>query len=174
MIAKIKDSIKNLSFTVNEKKLILFITVVILAAGGIKLFEGYIHTSKPYDYSRSDSIFKVLSTRNDFAASDTIRNDSSAYQKKLFSEAVSDSMNSKGKNISKGSKQEFLKSTLININTVPKSDLIKLPGVGEATADKIIEYRSSKPFKKAADIMRVKGIGEKKFDKMKEFIKTEN
>ncbi len=174
MIGKIKDSIKNLNFTGNEKKLILFITVVILAAAGIKLFEGYIHTSKPYDYSKSDSIFKVLSTRNDFAVSDTIRNDSSAYQKKLFSEAALDSMNSKGKKTVNGSKQDFLKNTLININTVPKSDLIKLPGVGESTADKIIEYRSKKPFKKASDIMSVKGIGEKKFDKMKEFIKTEN
>ncbi len=58
----------------------------------------------------------------------------------------------------------------ININTAPKSRLMDLPGVGEKTADKIIERRRITPFKRPEDIMEVKGIGEKKFQKMKRWI----
>ena len=60
----------------------------------------------------------------------------------------------------------------ININSASKVELMKLPGVGEATAMKIIEFRKSSPFKKPEDIMKVKGIGIKKFEKMKQYIIT--
>ena len=63
-----------------------------------------------------------------------------------------------------------LPSGKININTASITELMKLPGVGEATAQKIIEYRKNNPFNKPEDIMNVKGIGEKKFEKMKPFI----
>lgn len=58
----------------------------------------------------------------------------------------------------------------ININTAPKSRLMDLPGVGEKTAEKIIERRKSAPFNRPEDIMDVKGIGEKKFQKMKKWV----
>lgn len=44
----------------------------------------------------------------------------------------------------------------IDPNTASRDDLMKLPGVGEATANRIIEGR---PFKSAADLDRVPGIG---------------
>ena len=58
----------------------------------------------------------------------------------------------------------------ININTCTKEALISLPGIGEVTASKIIEYRESTPFKKIEDIKSVSGIGEKKFQAIKELI----
>lgn len=61
----------------------------------------------------------------------------------------------------------------ININIASESELDKLPGVGPATAVKIIEYREkSGGFNKIEDIMNVYGIGKSKFDKMKEMITT--
>lgn len=59
---------------------------------------------------------------------------------------------------------------LININTADAAELMKLKGVGEKTAEKIIEYRAQTPFEKPEDIMNIKGIGEKKFEDIKDHI----
>ncbi len=59
---------------------------------------------------------------------------------------------------------------LININTADAAELMKLKGVGEKTAEKIIEYRAQTPFEKPEDIMNIKGIGEKKFEDIKDNI----
>lgn len=59
---------------------------------------------------------------------------------------------------------------LININTADAAELMKLKGVGEKNAEKIIEYRVQTPFEKPEDIMNVKGIGEKKFEDIKDHI----
>jgi competence protein ComEA len=55
----------------------------------------------------------------------------------------------------------------VNINTAPKEDLDKLPGIGPVKAQAIIEGR---PFEKIEDIMKVKGIKEGEFGKIKELI----
>lgn len=63
------------------------------------------------------------------------------------------------------------KKLKININTATKTDLETLPGIGESTALKIIEYRNKKgKFKLIEDIKQVNGIGENKFNKIKELI----
>ncbi|MGN0301455.1 MAG: helix-hairpin-helix domain-containing protein [Anaerotardibacter sp.] len=62
-------------------------------------------------------------------------------------------------------------SALVNINSAPQSQLETLPGIGEATAKKIIAYREEVgPFTKTTDLMKVSGIGEKKFDALKDLI----
>ena len=63
------------------------------------------------------------------------------------------------------------KKLKININTATKTDLETLPGIGESTALKIIEYRKKKgKFKLIEDIKQVNGIGKNKFNKIKELI----
>ncbi|MGN1405597.1 MAG: ComEA family DNA-binding protein [Erysipelotrichaceae bacterium] len=59
---------------------------------------------------------------------------------------------------------------LININTADKESLITLPGIGDKTADKIIEYRNKTPFHCKEDIIKINGIGEKKYEELKELI----
>ncbi|WP_322152551.1 ComEA family DNA-binding protein [Paratractidigestivibacter sp.] len=57
---------------------------------------------------------------------------------------------------------------LVNINTATSADLQTLSGVGEATAQAIIDDRDANgPFSSPEDLMRVSGIGEKKFAKIK-------
>lgn len=58
----------------------------------------------------------------------------------------------------------------ISINNATLEELDQLNGIGEATALRIIEYRSHTPFKKIEDIMQVKGIKQKLFEKIKDDI----
>ena len=64
----------------------------------------------------------------------------------------------------------FSEKLMVNINTAGIEDLVKLKGVGEKTAEKIIEYREQTPFETVEDIMNVSGIGEKKFEDIKDMI----
>ena len=55
----------------------------------------------------------------------------------------------------------------VSIQNGSKEDLMTLPGVGEKTADKIIEYRTAHPFTAVEDLKEVPGIGDKTFDSLK-------
>lgn len=61
----------------------------------------------------------------------------------------------------------------ININSAQIEELITLPGVGEATANKIIEYRKENgKFQKIEDLKNVPGIGDSKYENIKTMIRV--
>lgn len=71
----------------------------------------------------------------------------------------------------KGQMQE--EENTVNINTATVEQLTTLPGIGEATASKIIEYRKENgKFKKVEDLKNVPGIGDSKFQNIKEMLKV--
>jgi competence protein ComEA len=55
----------------------------------------------------------------------------------------------------------------IDINSASVSELATLPGIGEAKAKAIVEYRAADPFKTVDDLKKVKGIGEKTLDALR-------
>ena len=61
--------------------------------------------------------------------------------------------------------------TVINLNTATVDQLETLPGVGQKTAELIVEHRTKNgAFKRIEELMNVKGIGEKSFLKLKPLI----
>ncbi len=60
----------------------------------------------------------------------------------------------------------------ININKADKKELMRLPGIGEATAQKILDYRAANRFNSIDDILNIKGIGPAKFAKLKPLIEV--
>ncbi len=68
--------------------------------------------------------------------------------------------------------QEEKETPLISINTATLQELDSLPGIGEKTAQKIIDYRTQNGlFKTLEDIMLVEGIKEAKFNQLKDYIR---
>lgn len=54
----------------------------------------------------------------------------------------------------------------VNVNEAGLQELIALPGIGEKTAQRIIQYRKENgPFQNLEDLKKVKGIGEKSYQK---------
>lgn len=60
---------------------------------------------------------------------------------------------------------------LVNLNTASRQELMTLPGIGEAKADDIIQYRETNgSFKQITDIMKISGIKESLFQRIKDLI----
>lgn len=59
----------------------------------------------------------------------------------------------------------------ISINTATAEELCTLSGIGETTAQRIVDYRNTNGlFQTIEDLMNVKGIGEAKFEKIRDMI----
>jgi competence protein ComEA len=64
-------------------------------------------------------------------------------------------------------------STQIDINTATQAELETLPGIGPATAGKIVAFRQENgPFAAPVDIQRVSGIGPSTYEDLKDLITT--
>lgn len=162
---------KLFSFTKSETRVILFIVSILVAGYSIKHFK-YIYGSSagtPYDFSKSDSVFKQRSgnVRTEGKKQTETNTSSSGYVKGLNTSASEDSLYKRIYSDSTG-------EDIININTAGKNELINLPGIGDTIADRIISYRNEKKgFRKKEELMNVSGIGKKKFDKLKNYVKAE-
>jgi len=59
----------------------------------------------------------------------------------------------------------------ININTANSEELQQVPGIGPATAEKILQMRKSYgAFKSVDDLLSIRGIGKKRLEKMRKYL----
>ncbi|MBI4536038.1 MAG: helix-hairpin-helix domain-containing protein [Ignavibacteriae bacterium] len=151
---------QSLGFTRNETRVILFLTATFLVGLGLRWYQSDARnsgsTEQKFDYSESDREFlersKKLEALNRQASNQSARN--------------------------ADTRRETQKPTpqprSININTASKIELMKLPGVGEAYAERIILYREDHgPFQNIEALVEVQGIGKKTLEKLRPFIRVE-
>lgn len=122
-----------------------------------------------------DEMVIVIYSKNEIKNFKTVKN-----EEKLVSDAcngddvlkndscISDSSNNSLKDTKKDTKDD--KGVKVSINNGTLEELMTLPGIGEAKALKIIEYRKENKFLKLEDIKNVSGIGDALYEKIKEFI----
>ncbi|MEO7357912.1 MAG: ComEA family DNA-binding protein [Ignavibacteria bacterium] len=154
---------KYITFTKNETKVIIFTVSILLGGFGVKYYKHFAVNGslKAFDFSKDDSVFLDRSAgteknKTSFIPGHT-SSDDSAHKNQAYTKDDT----------------SYFRNEILNINLATKEELIDLPGVGEATAEKIIKYREqNKGFKKIDELMKVKGIGKKKFDNIKNFIKV--
>lgn len=140
-------------FTRNEIKVILFLTATFLAGLSIRWYNAHDNEARPggekFDYSQSDKIFEERSKNL-----------------QQVSQKGKDSVSTKSK--------KRIPTSIINLNTATKEQLMQLPGIGEQYAERIITYRNEHgPFKTLSDLMKVKGIGKKRFETLKPLVSVQ-
>ncbi len=84
-----------------------------------------------------------------------------------FAQATSGSTSKKEKAKPESSQTSSSKGAKIDINSASKDELMKLPGIGDITAQKIIDNR---PYNAKNDLVRKKIVGQAEYDKIKDQI----
>lgn len=161
-----RKAANHLGFTRTEFIVITSLTGIFLAG----LFIKYSFNENPapyreFDYSASDSLF---------LASDS---SSEGEDEKVLSKSAETggSLKSTVLEPERGN-SSFRKKILadensIDINSARADDLMRLPGIGEKTAGRIIELRNLKGrFKSVDELLEVKGIGPAKMNKIRKYI----
>lgn len=61
----------------------------------------------------------------------------------------------------------------VNLNTADAQLLNMLPGVGMASAERIIARRERRPFRRPEELVRVKGFGARRFQRVRPYVSVE-
>lgn len=137
-------------FTRTEIRVVLFLVLTFIVGIGIKAYKSASAAERRFDYSASDSEFaersRLIVPRDSTVADDGA--DTKESQPRITKLTG------------------FGRSTeSININTATKDELLKLPGIGEAMAERIILFREENgPFASVDRLTDVRGIGKRKLD----------
>ncbi|MFZ1291764.1 MAG: helix-hairpin-helix domain-containing protein [Melioribacteraceae bacterium] len=166
----LKNISRKLSLTEQEIKSGTFILVILVLGFSIKFADLKISEKpiKKYNFHFYDSLSKAIELEQK-----SLVNEDIIVEKRVDSDLeLSDFSVKKLESNKKITKN--LKKNSININTASAIELIKLPGIGPKTAEKIIELRNKRNgFKKIEELLDAKGIGQKKFSAIANYLYIE-
>ena len=140
-------------FTQTESRVVIFLVAAFLAGSVVKLYKDSSYHRKEFSYAAADSEFAARSRPH-------VESDSSV---------VGGNEQHGGNNFPPVT-HDVSGSQRININSAAKEELVRLPGVGEAIAERIVLYRKEHgAFRSVNELVNVKGIGKKKLDRILPF-----
>lgn len=129
-----------LALTSVERRALTFLSAAFIVGLGIRLYQSEFASPPKFDYRASDSTFAALSAAADDTTAGTM---------------------------SGSSEPPIDPPGQVDLNTATVSALTALPGVGPATARRIIAERDTHgPFRSVRDLRRVKGLGAKRIEQL--------
>jgi competence ComEA-like helix-hairpin-helix protein len=132
---------EQLGFTRSEKRVVMFLVLAFVCGSIVKYVRLRSHPAPEFDYAASDSEFAVRSGIPDSSGTPAAVDGG-------------DSMSGRGNG----------RDSVVNINTAGKTRLMRLPGIGEALAGRIMTWREEhREFHSVRELMNIRGIGRKKF-----------
>ncbi len=115
-----------------------------------------------FDYSSQDELFRKSGIKNS-KVTESAGDTNIDYKREV--------LDFKDGSFSKKEPKKLPELKSININIAGLKDLVRLPGLGNKTAEKIISLREKKGgFKKLNELLEVKGIGDKKLNNIEKFL----
>ena len=141
----LKRIVELLAVTKTERNVILFLAATLVIGAAIRLYQATFPALPQFDYRASDSTFTVLNA----AAEDSVH-------------------------VAPTNTIRVEESGKLNINTATKQQLMDLPGIGEVTAERILQYRKeSGKFTSIEDLRAIKGISKNKLERLSPIITTQ-
>lgn len=147
----------SISFTPAERRVAYFLAAAFVVGIGVKYYRVATDAGPGFDYTASDAEFRRAS-----AATEALPDSASRSARAAAAPTSADTTRRKERHTG-GAKKDPPPAS-INLNTARVEDLMRLPGIGETMAQRIVAYRKEHgPFTSVEDLMNVKGIGKKKF-----------
>lgn len=161
---------EKLSLGYRERQFIYWLIGLIVFSEILFRFNPIQKEQKQYDYTAIDSLVHVRTQRIQAAYDSIIATQYHPIERTEDNKAVAEI--SPKVSPSKSSIKQEKPIEPIDINVATLDEWIKIPGIGEKTANLILDYRMDNgEFKSIEDLKKVKGIGDKKLEKLRVYLK---